>query len=143
MEQNKSNLSNLSLNAEQIKDVYTNLRELFEERIAILDGAMGTVIQSYKLEEEDYRGDVYTTHKILLKNNNDVLNVTKPHIIREIHKAYLDAGADIIETNTFNSTSISLADFEMSHLAYLFNYEAARLARLETDKVGRYLIFLV
>jgi 5-methyltetrahydrofolate--homocysteine methyltransferase len=129
------NLPNLMLKDEEIRELRRTLTQLFEERIVILDGAMGTVIQSYKLQEEDYRGEVYKDHKINLKNNNDVLNVTQPHIIKEIYGAYLSAGADIIETNTFNSTSVSLADFEMSDLAYLFNYEAARLARLETDKV--------
>lgn len=110
------------------------LRELFEKRIVILDGAMGTMIQGYKLEEEDYRGEQYKSHDTNLKNNNDVLNVTKPEIIEEIHTKYLEAGADIIETNTFNSTSISLADFNMSNLAYEFNYQASKLARRACDK---------
>lgn len=97
---------------------------------------MGTMIQTYKLQEEDYRGELYKEHNVNLKNNNDVLNVTKPEIIKQIHKEYLDAGADIIETNTFNSTSISLSDFGMSHLAYKFSYEAARIAREVSDSVN-------
>ena len=123
-----------SINNQEIINLNKELRALFESRIVILDGAMGTMIQKYKLEEEDFRGEQYKTHSILLKNNNDVLNVTRPEIIEEIHTQYLQAGADIIETNTFNSTSVSLADFEMSHLAYYFNYEAAKLARKACDK---------
>lgn len=109
--------------------LYNELKELLSKKIVILDGAMGTMIQTYRLEEDDYRGEEYKDHKVNLKNNNDVLNVTRPEIIKEIHRQYLEAGADIIETNTFNSTSISLADFDMSNLAYKFNYEAAKLAR--------------
>ncbi len=126
---------NLALNDDEIRQVHKELRELFEERIVILDGAMGTMIQKYKLEEEDFRGELYKDHPINLKNNNDVLNVTRPEIIKEIYHSYLANGADIIETNTFNSTSISLADFDMSNLAYLFNYESARIGREVTDMV--------
>lgn len=109
--------------------VFKDLEEIFSTRIAIIDGAMGTMIQKFKLKEEDYRGEVYKDHPVLLKNNNDALNVTQPDIIRNIYLQYLQAGADIIETNTFNSTSVSLADFKMENLAYKFNFESARLAR--------------
>ena len=125
----------LKLSDEEIRQVHIDLKKLFEERIVILDGAMGTMIQQYKLEEEDFRGEEFKNHHINLKNNNDALNITRPEIIKEIYTAYLSAGADIIETNTFNSTSISLADFDMSNLAYQFNYESARLGREATDKV--------
>jgi 5-methyltetrahydrofolate--homocysteine methyltransferase len=126
--------SKTNLMISDIPSLRKELMLLFEERIVLLDGAMGTMIQQYKLEEEDYRGEEYKNHSINLKNNNDVLNITKPDLIEEIHRKYLEAGADIIETNTFNSTSISLMDFEMSDFAYLFNYEASKLARKACDK---------
>ena len=125
-----------------VKELFRELTELFEKRIVFIDGAMGTVIQKYKLQEEDYRGEIYKDHKVLLKNNNDVLNVTMPDLIRQIHLDYLEAGSDIIETNTFNATSISLADFAMEDLAYEFNFQAAKLAREATDKVTFCFIFL-
>ena len=95
---------------ENIQDVLTSL---LAKRILILDGAMGTMIQKYKLEEADYRGERFATHARSLKGNNDLLTLTKPDIISAIHSAYLDAGADIIETNTFNATSIAMADYHM------------------------------
>ena len=88
------------------KDRTTELRKLLEERIVIIDGAMGTMIQTYKLEESAYRGDRFQNWSKDLKGNNDLLNVTRPQIIEEIHRQYLEAGADIIETNTFNSQAI-------------------------------------
>lgn len=109
--------------------VFKDLEEIFSKRLCIIDGAMGTMIQKEKLQEEDYRGEIYKDHPVLLKNNNDALNITKPDLIRTIYTKYLEAGADIIETNTFNSTRTSLADFKMEHLAYKFNFESARLAR--------------
>jgi 5-methyltetrahydrofolate--homocysteine methyltransferase len=109
--------------------IYQELKDLFKERIVVLDGAMGTMIQEYKLEEEDYRGEIYKNHTTNLKNNNDVLNVTRPEIVKEIHKKYIEAGADIIETNTFNSTSISLKDFDMANLAYKFNFHASKICK--------------
>lgn len=115
--------------------VYKDLEEIFSKRIVIIDGAMGTMLQKEKLQEEDYRGDIYKDHPVLLKNNNDCLNVTKPDIVRTIYYKYLNAGADIIETNTFNSTKISLADFQMEELAYKFNFEAVRLAREACDMI--------
>lgn len=100
-----------------------------QRRILILDGGMGTMIQGYRLQEKDYRGDRFKDFPHDLKGNNDLLSITQPHIIREIHTAYLNAGADFIETNTFNSTAISLADYGMADLAYEFNFVGARLAR--------------
>lgn len=113
------------------------LTKLASERILLLDGGMGTMIQSYRLDEQAYRGDRFRDHSHSLKGNNDLLSITQPHIIAEIHRGYLDAGADLIETNTFNSTAISLADYHMSELAYEFNATAAKLARTVTDEVTR------
>lgn len=105
------------------------LEQHLKTRILILDGAMGTMIQSYKLEEEDYRGERFADFAHDLKGNNDLLALTQPKIIRAIHAAYLEAGADILETNTFNATSIAMADYHMEHLVYELNVAAARLAR--------------
>lgn len=98
-------------------------------RILVLDGAMGTMIQTYKLEEEDYRGDKFKDHDIPLKGNNDLLSITKPEIIKEIHRGYLNAGADIIETNTFSSTSIAMKDYGLENEVYELNYESAKIAK--------------
>ena len=110
------------------------LNQLLQERILILDGAMGTMIQRYGLGEQDYRGERFAGWKSDLKGNNDLLILTQPKIIRDIHAAYLEAGADIVETNTFNSQSISLADYRMEELAYELNREGARLARATADE---------
>src|SRR4051794_30004255 len=99
----------------------TSIADLLRQRIVILDGAMGTMIQRWKLREADYRGDRFRNHPIDLKNNNEVLNFERPDIIEEIHRQYLEAGADIVETNTFNGTRISLSDFGMEDLAYEVN----------------------
>ena len=105
------------------------LHRLLKERILLLDGAMGTMIQRYKLSERDYRGQRFAAHPVNLKGNNDLLCLTQPQVIREIHHAYLKAGADIIETNTFNANGISLQDYQMAELAYEINREAAILAK--------------
>ncbi len=110
------------------------LEELLQERILILDGAMGTMIQRYKLEEADYRGEQFKDWTCDLKGNNDLLSLTQPQIISDIHKAYLEAGADIIETNTFNSTAVSMADYEQEELVFELNYASARLARNAADE---------
>ncbi|MHB8536339.1 MAG: methionine synthase, partial [Sulfuricaulis sp.] len=110
---------------------------LLKERILILDGAMGTMIQRYKLTEKDYRGERFAAWAHELKGNNDLLTLTQPKIVRDIHAAYLDAGADILETNTFNSQSISMADYHMEELAYELNREGARLARATADEYER------
>ena len=114
----------------------SNIKDLLNERILIIDGAMGTMIQRYKLEEEDYRGERCKDWSSDVKGNNDLLCLTQPNIIREIHGKYLDAGADIIETNTFNSQRISLADYGMESLAYEINVAAARLAKEACTLVG-------
>ena len=103
------------------------------ERILVLDGAMGTMIQGYGLEEDDYRGKRFAGHGHDLKGNNDLLTLTKPDVITEIHTAFLDAGADIVETNTFNSTSISQADYGLEDIVYELNLEGAKLARAAAD----------
>ena len=110
------------------------LENLLSDRILILDGAMGTMIQRYNLTEEDFRGDRFRDFDVLLKGNNDLLSITRPDVIREIHREYLAAGADIIETNTFNSTSISMQDYKMSHLAGEINRAAVKLAREAADE---------
>ena len=109
------------------------LRKLFESRILVIDGAMGTMIQSYKLDEADYRGSRFADHAFPQKGNNDLLTLTQPDIISEIHQGFLDSGVDILETNTFNSSSIAMADYGMEEQVYELNYAAARLARGVAD----------
>ena len=108
--------------------------DLLKERILILDGAMGTMIQRYKLDEAAYRGERFQDWPCDLKGNNDLLSLTQPKIIGDIHRAYLEAGADIVETNTFNSTAISMADYQQQELVYELNFESARLARAACDE---------
>lgn len=107
----------------------SDLRQLLKERILVLDGAMGTMIQRYKLTEEDYRGDRFKDWHTDVKGNNDLLSITQPQIIKAIHKEYLAAGSDIIETNTFSSTSIAQADYDMQELAYELNVASVQCAR--------------
>ncbi len=110
-------------------DTRTTIQDCLKERILIIDGAMGTMIQRHKLEEKDYRGERFKDWPSDLKGNNDLLCLTQPAIIGDIHRQYLDAGADIIETNTFNSQKISLADYHMEELAYEINVAAATIAK--------------
>jgi len=110
------------------------LRKQLAKRILVLDGGMGTMIQSYRLQEEDYRGERFADWESDLKGNNDLLVLTKPEVITAIHYGYLEAGADILETNTFNSTTIAMADYHMESLSAEINYEAARLARICADE---------
>ena len=110
------------------------LRSLLKERILLLDGAMGTMIQSYRLQESDFRGERFADHERDLKGNNDLLSLTRPDIIRAIHAAFLDAGADIIATNTFNSTAIAMADYGLQDVVYEMNRAGARLAREIADE---------
>jgi len=114
-----------------------DIREELDKRILIIDGAMGTMIQQYKLTEKDYRGDRFANWHKDVKGNNDLLCITQPHIITEIHKQYLDAGADIIETNTFNSTAVSLADYDMQSLAYELNVAAVKCAKEAIVQSGK------
>lgn len=110
------------------------IKDCLQERILIIDGAMGTMIQRHKLSEEDYRGERFANWHCDVKGNNDLLCITQPQIIEGIHKQYLEAGADIIETNTFSSTSIAQADYEMQSLAYELNVAAAQCARRAADE---------
>jgi 5-methyltetrahydrofolate--homocysteine methyltransferase len=106
-----------------------DVRELLKERILVLDGAMGTMIQRHTLTEADFRGERFANHSHDLKGNNDLLSITQPQIIQDIHRQYFLAGADIVETNTFSGTSIAMADYGMEHLVYELNYQSARLAK--------------
>src|SRR5471030_2253466 len=111
-----------------------NIKNELKKRILVIDGAMGTMIQRYQLTEEDFRGVRFRDHASDLKGNNDLLNITRPDVIKAIHAEYLDAGADIIETNTFSTQRISLADYHLEELAYELSYEGARLAREVADE---------
>ena len=111
------------------------LKQQLSKRILFLDGAMGTMIQGYHLEEEDYRGARFADWECDLKGNNDLLSLTQPDIIKAIHRAYYDAGSDIVETNTFNATTIAMADYKMESLAYEINFESAKLAKQVAEEV--------
>ena len=114
-----------------------NTKQLYKalsERILVLDGAMGTMIQRHKFEEEDYRGVQFKNWKSPLKGNNDMLSLTQPQAIEEIHRKYLEAGADIIETNTFSGTTIAMADYHMEEYVYELNFESAKIARKVCDE---------
>ena len=111
-----------------------DIREVLKSRILVLDGAMGTMIQRHSLEEEDFRGDRFKDHSSPLKGNNDLLSLTRSKIIKEIHREYFRAGADIAETNTFSGTTIAQADYGMEDAVYDINYESARLAREAADE---------
>jgi len=114
-----------------------NFNEILQSRILILDGAMGTMIQRYGLTEADFRGKRFTDFPVLLKGNNDLLSITKPNVIEEIHRAYLEAGADIVETNTFNANAISMQDYRMKDLVREMNLASARLARKCADEFSK------
>jgi 5-methyltetrahydrofolate--homocysteine methyltransferase len=109
--------------------IFMKIDELLQQRILIIDGAMGTMIQRHKLSEADYRGERFKDWASDIRGNNDLLCLTQPNIIKEIHKQYLEAGADILETNTFNAQRVSLADYNMQSLAYEINFAAAKIAR--------------
>jgi 5-methyltetrahydrofolate--homocysteine methyltransferase len=110
------------------------LQSLLEQRILVLDGAMGTMIQKHKLSEEQYRGERFKDWHILVQGNNDLLSLTQPKIIQDIHRSYLEVGADIVETNTFNATKTSMSDYKMEEFAYEINVESARLAKAACDE---------
>jgi len=116
-------------------EVFLNLERILRSRIAILDGAMGTMIQAHRLDEAGFRGRQFANHPYDLKGCNDLLCLTRPELVEAIHRQYLDAGADIIETNTFNSTAISLADYHLEHVVYDLNVAGARVAREAVEKV--------
>ncbi len=110
------------------------LKEAMKDRILVLDGAMGTMIQRYKLEEGDFRNDSLKDHASPLKGNNDVLSITRPDVIKEIHAQYLEAGADIIETNTFSGTTIAQEDYDLTFMVDDINYQSAKIAREVADE---------
>ena len=118
-------------------DILRTLEAIARERILVLDGAMGTMIQRHKFTESDFRGERFVDHRKDLRGNNDLLTLTQPQAIRDIHVAYLEAGADIIETNTFSSTSIAQADYGLEDLVFELNREGARLARSAADEVEK------
>src|SRR5210317_2380013 len=109
------------------------LLKSLDERILLLDGAMGTMIQGFGLSEDEYRGERFANWERDVKGNNDLLSITRPEVIRDIHNAFLGAGADIIETNTFNSNAPSMADYGMEDFVYELNFSAAQIARKAVD----------
>ena len=111
-----------------------NIKEILEERILVLDGAMGTMLQRYKFTEEDFRGERFKDWEHPLQGNNDLLSLTQPEAIAEVHRKYYSAGADIVETNTFSGTTIAMADYHMEDLVYELNYESARIAKKVADE---------
>lgn len=111
-----------------------NIYEEIQKRILVLDGAMGTMLQRYKFEEEDFRSERFATFPHLLKGNNDLLSLTQPEAVKEVHRAYFAAGADIVETNTFSGTTIGMADYHMEDLVYELNYQSAKIAREVADE---------
>ncbi len=112
-----------------MSDTKKILQEILSERLLIIDGAMGTMIQKHDLTEEDFRGSRFRNHSHSLKGNNDLLSITRPDIIKDIHRAYFEAGADIAETNTFSSTSIAQADYALEEAVYDINFASAKIAR--------------
>ncbi|MDG1685499.1 MAG: homocysteine S-methyltransferase family protein [Flavobacteriaceae bacterium] len=111
----------------------SNLKSILKDRILVLDGAMGTMLQNYAFQEKDFRGKRFADFPVSLQGNNDLLSLTQPQAIKDIHVKYFAAGADIVETNTFSSTSIAMADYQMEKLAYELNYESAKLAKEVAD----------
>uniref|UniRef100_A0A3Q3DBM2 Hcy-binding domain-containing protein n=1 Tax=Hippocampus comes TaxID=109280 RepID=A0A3Q3DBM2_HIPCM len=107
----------------------SKIEEILKERILVLDGAMGTMLQRYKFTEEDFRGERFAAWEHPLQGNNDLLSLTQPKAIAEVHRKYFEAGADIVETNTFSATAIAMADYHMEDLVYELNYESAKIAK--------------
>ena len=112
----------------------SNIRQLLEKRILVLDGAMGTMLQQYNFSEEDYRGERFKHFSTSVKGNNDLLSITQPDAIAEIHAKYFEVGADIVETNTFSATTIGMADYQMEDLVYELNYNSAKIAKQVADQ---------
>jgi len=115
----------------------SNIKDELQKRILVLDGAMGTMLQQYNFSEEDFRGERFKDYPSPLKGNNDLLSLTQPKAIAEIHAKYFEAGADIVETNTFSGTTIAMADYDMEDLVYELNFESAKIAREVADKFTR------
>ena len=127
-------LFNISIKYDIEMDSKPNIYEAINQKILVLDGAMGTMLQRYKFEEEDYRGERFKNWESPLKGNNDLLSITQPHAIEAVHRKYLEAGADIIETNTFSATTVAMADYHMEDLVYELNFESAKIARKVCDE---------
>ena len=113
------------------------IENILKERILVLDGAMGTMIQKHTLTEEDFRGERFKNHKFHLKGNNDLLSITRPDIISDIHRQYFEAGADIAETNTFSGTTIAQADYHLEEIVYELNFQSAKIAKAVADEFTR------
>jgi len=114
----------------------SKLEEILKERILVLDGAMGTMLQEYRFSEEDFRGERFANWPVSLKGNNDLLSLTQPKAIADIHRKYFLAGADIVETNTFSGTTIAMADYRMEELVYELNYESAKIAKKVAEELS-------
>jgi 5-methyltetrahydrofolate--homocysteine methyltransferase len=112
----------------------SNIYKEIQKRILVLDGAMGTMLQAYKFTEEDFRGERFKEYPTPLQGNNDLLSITQPKAIKEVHAKYFAAGADIVETNTFSGTTIAMADYQMEDLVYELNYESAKIAKEVADE---------
>jgi 5-methyltetrahydrofolate--homocysteine methyltransferase len=112
----------------------SNIQEAIKKRILVLDGAMGTMLQRYNFSEEDFRGERFKDFPHSLKGNNDLLSITQPHAIKAVHAAYFEAGADIVETNTFSGTTIGMADYHLEDFVYELNFESAKIAREVADE---------
>lgn len=115
-------------------DTKNNITEIIKHKTLVLDGAMGTMLQQYQFSEEDFRGDLFKDFPHPLKGNNDLLSITQPEAVKEVHRKYLQAGADIIETNTFSSTTVGMADYHLEDYVYQLNYESAKIARAVCDE---------
>ena len=124
-------MSNTNTSTLQVK---SNIYQAIKERILVLDGAMGTMLQRNKFEEEDFRGERFKDFPHPLKGNNDLLSITQPEAVKEVHRLYFQAGADIVETNTFSGTTIGMADYHMEDLVYELNYQSAKIAREVADE---------
>ncbi|SEL13070.1 5-methyltetrahydrofolate--homocysteine methyltransferase [Aquimarina amphilecti] len=111
-----------------------DIKKILEERILVLDGAMGTMLQRHKFTEEDFRGERFKDWSVPVQGNNDLLSITQPDAIKEVHRLYFEAGADIVETNTFSGTTIAMADYEMEELVYELNYQSAKIAKEVADE---------
>ncbi|WP_445757518.1 homocysteine S-methyltransferase family protein [Polaribacter sp.] len=112
----------------------SNIYKALQERILVLDGAMGTMLQAYKFTESDFRGERFKDYPTSLQGNNDLLSITQPHAIKAVHAKYFEAGADIVETNTFSGTTIAMADYQMENLVYELNFQSAKIAREVADE---------
>ena len=115
----------------------STIKEEIQKRILVLDGAMGTMLQAYKFSEEDFRGERFKDYPTPLQGNNDLLSITQPEAIKEVHAKFLEVGADIIETNTFSATTIAMADYQMEDLVYELNFQSAKIARETADDFTR------